>query len=77
MAFPPQRLRPDTRLEHQDPVCHMAQKKREKKRKKKNFNKMKLIIKIKIIIIKGEKEKKKRKKRATKPINKSTNDNKL
>ena len=32
--LPPQRLRPDTRPEHQDPVSHMAQKKREKKRKK-------------------------------------------
>ena len=35
-ALPPQRLRPDTRLEHQNPVSHMAQKKREKKRKKIN-----------------------------------------
>ena len=34
-AFPSQRLRPDTRLEHQDPVSHMAQQKREKKRNKK------------------------------------------
>ena len=33
-ALPPQRHRPDTRLGHQDPVSHMAQKKREKKRKK-------------------------------------------
>ena len=33
-ALPPQRLRPDTRPEHQDPVIYMAQKKREKKRKK-------------------------------------------
>ena len=30
-ALPPQRLRPDTRPEHQDPVSHVAQKKREKK----------------------------------------------
>ena len=33
-ALPPQRLRPDTRLEHQDPVSHTAQKKREKKRER-------------------------------------------
>ena len=33
-ALPPQRLRLDTWLEHQDPVSHMAQKKIEKKRKK-------------------------------------------
>ena len=31
LALPPQRHRPDTRLEHQDPVSHTAQKKREKK----------------------------------------------
>ena len=34
MALPPQRLRPDTSPEYQDPVNHMAQKKREKERKK-------------------------------------------
>ena len=34
LALPSKRLRPDTRLEPQDPVSHMAQKKREKKRKK-------------------------------------------
>ena len=34
-ALPPQRLRPDTRLEHQDPVSHTALKKREKKKKEK------------------------------------------
>ena len=33
-ALPPQRHSPDTRLEDQDPVIHMAQNKREKKRKK-------------------------------------------
>ena len=33
-AVPPQRHRPDTWPEHQDPVSHMAQKKREKKIKK-------------------------------------------
>ena len=33
-ALPPQRHRPDTLLEHQDPVSHTAQKKREKERKK-------------------------------------------
>ena len=32
-ALLPQRHRPDTRLEHQDPVSHMAQK-REKERKR-------------------------------------------
>ena len=35
LALPSQRLRSDTRLEHQDPVSHMAQKKRENKRKRK------------------------------------------
>ena len=34
LALPPQRHRPDTRPEHQDPVSHMAQNKREKKRRK-------------------------------------------
>ena len=29
-ALPPQRHRPDTQLEQQDPVSHMAQKKMEK-----------------------------------------------
>ena len=38
-ALPPQRLMPDTRLEQQDPVSHMAQKKREKKRQKKIIRK--------------------------------------
>ena len=38
-ALLPQRLRPDTRLEHQDPVSHMAQKKREKKRERKKGRK--------------------------------------
>ena len=33
-ALPPQRHRSDARPEHQDPVIHMAQNKREKKRKK-------------------------------------------
>ena len=32
LALPPQSLKPDTRPEHQDPVSHMAQKKREKKK---------------------------------------------
>ena len=37
-AVPPQRQRPDTRLEHQDPVSHTAQKKgRKKERKKENI----------------------------------------
>ena len=33
-ALPRQRHRPDTLPEHEDPVSHMGQKKREKKRKK-------------------------------------------
>ena len=37
LALPPQKLRPDIRPEHQDPVSHMAQMKREKKKKEKNF----------------------------------------
>ena len=32
-ALPPQRLRSDTRPEHQDPVSHTAQKKREERKK--------------------------------------------
>ena len=32
-ALPPKRLRPDTGPQHQDPVCHTAQKKREGKKK--------------------------------------------
>ena len=39
LVLPPQRLRPDTWPEHQDPVSHTAQKKREgKKRKKKTLS---------------------------------------
>ena len=34
LGLPPQRHSPDTRLEHQEPVIHMAQNKRENKRKK-------------------------------------------
>ena len=34
LALPPQRHRSHTQPEHQDPVSHMAQKKREKKRKR-------------------------------------------
>ena len=45
-SFPPQRLRPDTRLEHQDPVSHMVHKKREEKKKeKKIFKEIKLKLK--------------------------------
>ena len=33
-ALPPQRHRPDTWPEHQDPVSHMAQKKMEEKRER-------------------------------------------
>ena len=48
-ALSPQRLRPDTRPEHQDPVSHTAQKKREEKKKEKIMinKKIFLIIKIK------------------------------
>ena len=34
LALPPERHMPDTKLEHQYPVSHMAQKKRVKRRKK-------------------------------------------
>ena len=34
MALPPQGLRPDTWLEHQDPVSHTAQKKRVRKKER-------------------------------------------
>ena len=44
--LPPQSLRPDTRLEHQNSVTHTAQKKREKKRKKKEIKIKQIIIKI-------------------------------
>ena len=50
-ALPPQKLKPNTRPEHQDSVTHTAQKKREKKRKKK-------IINFKIKILKIYKRKK-------------------
>ena len=33
LALPPQKLKPDTRPEHQDPVSHTAQKTREEKKK--------------------------------------------
>ena len=46
-ALPPQRLRPDTRLQDKDPVGHTAQKKREKRKERKKviikYNKMKLL----------------------------------
>ena len=48
-GLPPQRLRSDTQLEHQDPVSHIAQKKSEKKRKNKKKIKRKKVIKIKNI----------------------------
>ena len=47
LALPPQRHRPDTQLEHQDPVSHTAQKKREKERKEeRNDIKRNRVIKI-------------------------------
>ena len=45
-ALPPQRHRPDTQLEYQDPVSHIAQKKREKKKKERK-KKIKLSYKNK------------------------------
>ena len=39
LALPPQRHRPDTQPEHQDPVSHTAQKKREKEKKRKRKGK--------------------------------------
>ena len=33
LALPPQKHRPDAWLEHQEPVIHMAQNKREKRKK--------------------------------------------
>ena len=46
LALPPQRNRTDTQPEHQDPVSHTAQKKREKKGKKEREkeSKIKLLI---------------------------------
>ena len=41
LALPPQRLRPDTQVEHQDAVIHSAQKKTGKKRKKERKKKLK------------------------------------
>ena len=35
LSLPPRRLRPDTRPEHQDPVSHMVQKKRNRENKNK------------------------------------------
>ena len=46
-ALPTQKHRSETWPEHEDPVSHMAQNKREKKRKKDRKKKNK-IIKIKI-----------------------------
>ena len=71
-ALPTQRRRPDTWPEHQDPVSHTAQKKREGGREQPN-------LKTNPPMITSPKNytKKRRRKRATKSINKSTNDNKL
>ena len=41
LGLQPLQLRPDTRLENQDTVSHMAQMKMEKKRKKKHKYKIK------------------------------------
>ena len=48
--LPPQRLRPDTWPEHQDPVSIRAQKKREEKKKKERKKIKSLKYKIKKII---------------------------
>ena len=50
-GLPPQRLSSDTQQEHQDPVSHVAQKKREGEKKK--------LKKIKVIKIKNFKNIKK------------------
>ena len=39
LVLPPKKLRPDTQLEHQDPVSHMAQKKKEEKKERMKENK--------------------------------------
>ena len=59
MALPPQRHSPDAWLEHQEPVIHTAQNKREKKKKEQRKNKIKLL-KLKIIIKKKFKSRKKK-----------------
>ena len=41
LTLPPQRHRLDTWLEHQKPVSHMAQKKREKKERMREKTKIK------------------------------------
>ena len=55
-ALPSQRHRPDTRPEHQDPVSHMSQKKKEEKKERKKGgreggrkegNKINKVIKMK------------------------------
>ena len=47
LALPPQRLRPDTRPEHQDPASHTAQKKRKKKRNKQTDRTPNQVVKAK------------------------------
>ena len=75
LPLPPQRHRPDTWLRHKTfSATQLRRKGRKKERKKENKVvkiKYKKVIKNKKIIIE-----KKRKKRATKPNNKSANDNK-
>ena len=66
-ALPPQRLKPDTQLVHQDSVSHLAQKKSEKKtRKKEKINKNKFTKMKKNLIIKNKKVIKRKKERAKK-----------
>ena len=43
LGSPTSEARPDTQLEHQYLVSHMAQKKREKKERKNEKNKIKLL----------------------------------
>ena len=49
LALLPQRLRPDTRLEHQDPVSHMALKMEKKRKKREMIRKISLCIYMTII----------------------------
>ena len=65
-ALPPQRHKPDTWPEHQDPVSHMAQKKREKERKKERKKEGRK---------EGKKERKKERKKENKVIKIKTKKN--
>ena len=60
-ALPPQKHRPDTQLEHQDPVIHMAQNKRRKGKKERRKKERKKGRKIERK--KGKKEGRKKERR--------------